>query len=579
MPNSAAIHHELISVIAHILLFFGISGLIVPLLKRIYISPVLGYLICGILIGPHGLAQLSSGSWIKFITISEPMTVQILGELGIISLMFMIGLELSVERLRALKHYIFGLGSSQIIITAVTIGLVASFFDNTTHASILIGASFSLSSTAIVMKLLEEKKLTGRPIGTLCFSILLMQDLAVIPILILASSFSNDVQGGIITTLLKSFLIGVLTIISVYYLGRKVLAPLLRSVSFSGTPEWLAAFIVFIVLLLAVITQSAGMSLALGAFMSGLLISETEFKYEVEVVVSPLKSLLLGIFFLSIGMMINIGEVAEYPFLLPICVIGLFTLKAIIIFFLTRVFKITRPLSIEASLYLAQPGEFALMILGVALSANLMPIEHIQFFLLVTVVSMMITPALFKIVPLVNKYCDKWITSGKGLEIPSDQHENNKIVIAGLGRVGQIIIETLEKQKISYIAFDHDAKKVYELKKKNFNVIYGDASKKALWHHIITKNVSAAIIAIDNHHATQHILTALRNAFPLIPIIVRAKDLKSCDILYDAGANHVVAETIESSMRIAALVMEITGKDNSDIQEEIKKLRNNLSMC
>jgi len=398
MEHVATQHHHLIDIISNILLFFAISGVVVPLMQRAKISPVLGYLICGIIIGPFGIAQLSDmHQWVSYISISNPETVNVLGELGIITLMFMIGLELSFDRLRELRRFIFGLGSAQILITALVICAIASFYDNSLQASILLGASFALSSTAIVMKLLEEQKLSSRPIGILCFSVLLMQDLAVVPILVLASSFTGDAQTNVLTALGTSLLLGAATVAAMYWLGKRVLTPTLRSVSFSTAPEWLAAFIVFLVLTCSVLTYAVGLSLALGAFMAGLLIAETEFKHEVEVVIAPLKGLLLGVFFLSVGMMVDLTEVMRHPGLLTASVIGIYTLKACILLLICLAFNVPGRHSVEASIYLAQPGEFALMILGVAMSTQLLPASDVQFFLLVTVVAMMVTPFLFKI--------------------------------------------------------------------------------------------------------------------------------------------------------------------------------------
>lgn len=574
MEHAVVDHNYLIDTIANILLFFAISGMVVPLLQRINISPVLGYLICGIIIGPFGVAQFSDVyPWLSYVSINELGTVQMLGELGIIALMFMIGLELSFDRLKELRRFIFGLGSAQILITALVIMAIASLFDNSLQASILLGASFALSSTAIVMKLLQEKKLFSRPIGILCFSVLLMQDLAVVPILVLASSFTGDAENSIVMALATSLLVGAVTVVVIYWLGKKVLTPLLQSISFSTTTEWLAAFIVFVVLAFSALTYFAGLSLALGAFMAGLLIGETEFKHEVEVIINPLKGLLLGIFFLSIGMMIDFTEVMRNPIMLSVSVIGIYALKASIILLLCLAFRVPGRQSAEASVYLAQPGEFALMILGVAMSTQLMPVSDAQFFLLVTVVAMMLTPLLFKLAPLAGNFGH--YIQGNRQNTPTSPTINgsNKVVIAGFGRIGQLIAKVLEEKCIPYIAFDHEGERVQQLKKQNFHVIYGDARKKELWHHLIGDNIEVAIIAIDDHHATKQILKSLRTQFPLLPVIVRSKNNEDLNMLYEEGANEVVAETLESSLRIAQLLMEKLGNDSEEVQRVIKKLR------
>ena len=234
MEPSATSVHLFTAVLSNILLFFGIAGVAVPLLQRLQMSPVLAYLLCGVVIGPYGLATLSDRyGWLSAVTIKEPDTVQMLGELGIITLMFMIGLELSLGRLKELKRYIFGLGSLQILVTALTIFLIAKWFDNSLEAAILLGASFVLSSTAIVMKLLEDRDLSNRPIGVLCFSILLMQDLAVVPILVLTASFTGTETDNIPATLLTALVLGAGTVLAIIMLGKRLLGPLLHSVSAS----------------------------------------------------------------------------------------------------------------------------------------------------------------------------------------------------------------------------------------------------------------------------------------------------------------------------------------------------------
>jgi CPA2 family monovalent cation:H+ antiporter-2 len=575
MEHAAPAAHHLALILSNILLFFGIAGIAVPLLQRLRMSPVLAYLLCGVFIGPYGLAALTdSYPWLSAITIDDLSTVQMLGELGIITLMFMIGLELSLGRLKELRRFIFGLGSAQIVVTALAIFLIAFWFGNALEAAILLGASFALSSTAIVMKLLEERRLSNRPIGILCFSILLMQDLAVVPILVLAASFTGASEGSIGITLLSALGIGLGTVLAMMFLGKRILAPLLQSVSASRNAEWLAAFIVFVVIACAAITEAAGLSLALGAFLAGLLIAETEFKHEVEVIVSPLKGLLLGIFFLSVGMMINVEEILRQPFLLALSVVGIFTLKAAIIFPLCLCFKIPHRQAAEASMYLAQPGEFALLILGVAMAGNLMPTYDVQFFLLVTALAMMLTPLLFRCAPLAANLSG-YLSKTPALEQDIPQLGERVVIIAGFGRVGKLLGNALTEQQIAYIGFDHNAERVQSLKREGFRIIYGDAKKPDLWHrlHLHSNNVIAAVIAIDDHTATHRIFKSIRAEWPLLPVIVRAKDTADMAALYDMGAKYVVAETLESSLSVARLLMQQVGTEDGTIEKIIKKLR------
>jgi CPA2 family monovalent cation:H+ antiporter-2 len=561
--------HHILDVMTHILLFLGIAGIIVPLLERIRVSAMLGYLFCGVLIGPFGLAAFADYSpWLKAITFQDSTTVHTLGEFGIIALMFMIGLELSFKRLRELGKYIFGLGSAQILITAAAISGIALFFDNSLQAAILLGASFALSSTAIVMKLLEEKHYSNQFVGVISFSILLMQDLAVVPILVLAGSFTGGEDTNIATALLEALVLGVVAVLLIYTVGKRVLRPLLQSISLSRNAEWLTAFVIFIIIGCASLTYVAGLSLALGAFLAGLLIAETEYRHEVETIISPIKGILLGMFFLSIGMMINMNELMRYPLLIPLSVVGIFLFKAMILFPLCRAFGLPSHQSATVAIFLAEPGEFALMVLGIAMSSALMPATHVQFFLLVTAFGMLCSPLLFKIAPVVAKWLEK-PTTEQDIVLSSD---SPVVVIAGFGRVGVLLARALHEQNIPYLAFDSSAERVQKLKKEGFSVVYGDARKLALWKHLQRDNVLAVMIALDDSHATHSILGAIRGEWPLVPIIVRSKDTSDMHTLYELGANYVIAETLESSLRAARIVMEEVGEQPEEIETVVRAL-------
>ena len=580
MDETITEHPRMLDLMSDTLIFFGIAGLVVPLLQRARMSPVLAYLLCGIAIGPFGFATIPGAArWLAPLTIEDSASVKLLGELGIVTLMFTIGLELSLARLRELKHYIFGLGTAQIVATAVVIFLVARLFDNSPKAAALIGASLALSSTAIVMKLLADRHLAGRPVGTLAFSILLMQDLAVVPILVMLASFGGG-EGAGVFAVLRALALGFATVFAIVFIGRRVLKPALRAVSVPHNAEWLAAFTGFFVVACAAITDVAGLSLALGAFLAGLLIAETEFRHEVETIVDPLKGLLLGIFFLSVGMTINVAEVARTPLLLAVSVVGIYVVKSALLFPLCLLFKVPPPRAAEAAVYLAQPGEFALLVLGAAMAMGLLSPEHAQFFLLVTTLAMMFTPLLFKLAPAAVALANRFSRSvSPDSEFPSA--EERIVIIAGFGRVGQLLGNALDELKIAYVAFDNDAERVQRLRARGFRVVFGDARKFDLWQRLHSGHASvvAAIIAIDDHSATHRILKSIRTEWPLLPIIVRAADTRDMEGLYDIGADYVVAETLESSLRMARIVMEKLDTEPGAIEKIIEQLweRNALS--
>ncbi|MBI1326164.1 MAG: sodium:proton exchanger [Alphaproteobacteria bacterium] len=571
------VNPHLLDVLANILLFFGIGALFVPLLQRLKISPVLGYLLCGIIIGPHGLGLfVDAHPWMKNITIRETDTVHLLGELGIMTLMFMIGLELSFHRLKELKKYIFGLGLAQILISALAIAVIARLFNNAPEVATVIGAAFALSSTAIVMKLLEERHLSNQPVGILCFSILLMQDLAVIPILVLTASFTGDDPAGVARAIITAIIVGIVTVTAILIVGRKLLGPLLHSATLARSPEWLAVFTVFMVVACAILTNIAGLSLALGAFLAGLLIAETEYRHEVEVIIAPLKGLLLGIFFLSVGMMIDIQEVLSHPVLLLVSVAGIYLVKITILFPLCLLFRIDARRAAKASIFLSQPGEFALLILGVAMSTRLMPVEDVQFFFLVTALAMAFSPVLFRFAPLAGNFAARIMGQREMPEALAPQEEEEaprKVIIAGFGRVGQMIAQILEEQKIPYIAFDYDAALAKTMEEAGTPIICADARHIETWQKFCDEKIMAAVIAIDDFDAKVEVLASLHNNWPLLQVIMRCRDTVEMNTLYDKGADYVVAETQESSLRIAQVLLGKAGTGLTEAENIVSKIR------
>lgn len=387
---------------AEILILLGIAGLTIPFLHKIGISPVLGYLLCGVALGPHGLAYwLHETGLIDRAGMAESNGANIrnFGELGVIFLMFMIGLKLPLQELWRMRHHILGLGSLQIILTGVIIFVIARYFGNTVDMSILLGACFALSSTAVVMQLLEEKGQTESAVGRLTFSILLMQDLAVIPILVLLGAFAAGSGASVALLGAKAILIAVLAVVLIYFLGRKVLEPLLSYLSPRRNPEWLMSVVLFLVIGTSLLTELAGMSAALGAFLAGFILAETKFKEEVQNIIAPVKGLLMGIFFLSIGMMIDIRTVLDNPLWLVLSVVGIGALKAGILFGLCLTFGLKKRLSAETAILMGQGGEFVFVIVTMAQAYGILPSKDAQFFMLVTALSLMATPFVSHLAP------------------------------------------------------------------------------------------------------------------------------------------------------------------------------------
>ncbi|MFN3827880.1 MAG: cation:proton antiporter [Micavibrio sp.] len=397
-----------ISHFSDLLLLLGVAGLTIPFLRKFKISPVLGFLICGVVLGPHGLLP-----WIdKVPGVSVPVTdgnkvIQSFAELGVIFLMFMIGLKLSLKDLWRMRLHIAGLGGLQIIVTALVIGVIARAFGNTLEISILLGACFALSSTAVVMQLFEERKAIHSPSGNVCFSILLMQDLAVVPILTMLNVFAASSGQSIGIMLIKSLIIAILAVMIIYVMGMKVLRPLLKYLHADDHSEWLMSFVLFVVIGAAMITEMVGLSAALGAFLAGLLMAETEKKSQIEHIIAPVKGLLLGIFFFSVGMIIDPVSFLANPLWIVASVIGIGLLKASLLFVLCRLFRLGSNLSAQVAIMLGQSGEFVFVIMALALVKGIIPPQDAQFFMIVTAFSMMMTPFIAGLAPMVGNIVEK----------------------------------------------------------------------------------------------------------------------------------------------------------------------------
>ena len=574
-------HAHALGSLSTVLIIFTIAGILVPIFQKFKISPILGYLICGLIIGPYGLTQLKDIiPPISHFTISDTSTVSLLGEIGIIFLMFMIGLELSLKRLLDMKKLVLGLGTAQILFTAIVISGIVLLFGNSIQTSIVIGFSFALSSTAIVMQLLEEQHQSNRSVGLVAFSILLMQDLAVVPLLVILGGLSAAGDGEpIIWVLLKSLAIAITVVVSIYMLGKKLLKPILGYLSLAKNPEWLISLVFLLAIGSAVLTQNLGLSAALGAFLAGLLVAETDFRHEVEIIIEPVKSLLLGIFFLSVGMQVDVLTIIEHPFWIPASVLGLFLLKTACLYPLARQFNIPKTTSMETSVRLAQAGEFALLMLGLAIASGIIPKHDGQFFLLVASLSIFMTPLLTKLSPVfIRKFhlnTNYLMENQDGIASSSDMRTKDLpiVLIAGYGRVGRLLGSLLEEQRIPFIAVEHNFEKVKLLKEQGHRVIFADARKIAIWRKLHVNSVKSIVIAIDAPDAAEMILKSLRTEWPNIPIIVRTHDTGHMDKLYSMGATHAIPEALETSMLIAAKTLSTIGIDEDVVELEIDHKR------
>ena len=536
--------------------------IIVPLFKRINISPILGYLAVGAIIGPHSLSIVSNVEDVSHVA-----------ELGIVFLLFSIGLELSFERLRSYRRLIFGLGAMQVIASTIVIGGVAYFWGNSPEASLIIGLCLALSSTAMVMQLLTERDEISTSHGRASFSVLLFQDLAVVPILILLPVLAAENNEAIWLDLGLSLLKAAIAIGVILLLGRLVFRRLFHIVAGTRNVDVFTAMILLSVLATSLLTAYAGLSLTLGAFLAGLLLAETEFRHQIESEVMPFKGLLLGLFFMSVGMMLDFSLVIDQAGLLILALIGLIALKSIIGIALARFFGFQMQDALRVGLYLSEAGEFAFVLIGQAMTVyNLIPVEVGQFMVILAGLSMVLTPFL---VYLAGQLGKQLATQDQSLSAPEsdDEGPNNHVIIAGYGRVGKTVASILKQQSVDYIALDLDADSVRHCQVSNEPVYYGDAARADVLKQVGADQAKVMLITLDEPLAALRIVQAVKELWPDLTILVRARDTEHSEELYTHGADSVMPETIEASLQLASMVLERVDVDEETISECLDKIR------
>ncbi|MEZ0223598.1 MAG: cation:proton antiporter, partial [Alphaproteobacteria bacterium] len=552
MENTHAIPY-----LREIVIILAAAGVLVPLFNRMHISPVLGYLLAGFAVGPYGLGSITQPQLglLAHITIRSPDEVALLAEFGVVFLLFSIGLELSPARLMAMRRLVFGLGSLQVLCTAAIIGPIAYAFGNNMAASIVLAFCLALSSTAIVMQILMDRRKLGTPLGRACFSILLMQDFAAVPILILLGVFSGGATGEVGAAVMTALVKAGAAIGIILFAGRYIMGPLFRIAGSSAAAEPFMAVTLLTVIVTAAITGMAGLSMALGAFLAGLLLAETEYRHAIEVYMEPFKGLLLGLFFMTVGMGIDPSMVRENVMWLCLSVVGLMFIKAGVIAPFARLFGLTWGHAIEAGLLLGQAGEFAFVIVGSAMTLKLLPAETGQFMLIVTSLSMILTPLTAWGARKIRLYVDRK-NSGIRESVASEIPElHGHIIVAGIGRVGRAIARVLDEEVIPYVSIDNNTSVVAEKRKAGREVFYGDASRYELLKQFYPEKAIAIVLTMDDSRAAATAIENIRKYWPDVPVFARARDKRVARVLHKAGAAGVVAETVETSLQLITYLL------------------------
>jgi len=538
------------------LVVLGTAGIVVPLVRRWGLSPILGYLGAGAVLGPLGLGSVSKGiPVICWFTITDAENVAGIAELGIVFLLFLIGLELSFPRLSTMRHLVVGLGGSQVLLTSALIGGAVFAITGNPSEAIVLGTSLSLSSTAIVLELLSNQERLTTSVGRASFSVLLAQDLAVIPILLFISILAARSGGSPLVSLASALLQAAVAVIVIVAFGRVLLRPLFRLVATARSNELFIAAVLFVIVAAGVIADQAGLSMALGAFVAGLLLAETEYRKAIEATVAPFKGLLLGIFFFTIGMNIDFRELLREPLLLFGVVVGLLAVKSLLLIGLGRAFQLSWPVATETGLLLGPGGEFAFVSIGMAAAAGLVERSLATFVLAVTPITMALTPLL----SIGARRLAAKLNLGKAIDpeltVRPAGGQRHAIVV-GYGRVGKVVCSLLRQHGIPYIVADSDAVTVTRDRRDGHDVYYGDAADPGFLKICGLANAAGVVITIHTASAIDEVVEHVREMRPDILIVSRARDADHARHLYSLGATDAVPETIEASLQLseAALV-------------------------
>ncbi len=546
--------------LADILVLLAAAVIAVPVFQRLGLGSVLGYLAAGAVVGPWGFGFIDQIDEIRHIA-----------EFGVIFLLFIIGIELKPARLWAMRRMVFGLGTAQVMVTGLVIAGLALLFDQPLKIAVIIGFGLALSSTAFGLQILTERGEMGTSHGRTAFSVLLLQDLAVVPLLALVSLLAAE------TTLLEgiefAILDAVLAIAFVILVGRFLLSPVLRLVATSRTAEVFTAAAVFAVLGTAWLMEAVGLSLALGAFLAGLMMAESNYRHQVIADIQPFRGILLGLFFMGVGMSIDFGLLGKQGVLIAGLVLGLLLFKSVILWALCRLMGVATPHATRVALLLSQSGEFGFVLFGLAAISGILPADLFHMLTLVVALTMVTTP-------LMANFCE---FAGKCLNKATVRHDVSTnhietgqphVIIAGFGRVGRRVARILQTGDVPYLAIDSNADRVLEGRHDGFSVFYGDASKVDVLKAAGAGQAGVLVCTLDHVVPAVRLVNMMRQHYPKITIHARGRDRHHCEQLLKAGATIAISETLEASLQIGAAVLNTMGVFDEDATALIDSFRN-----
>ncbi len=541
-------HAEISPLMKDALVILGATGIIIPLFARFRVTPIIGFILVGLLVGPYGLGRMVfEYEWLSHVTITDPERLEPFAEFGIILLLFTIGLELSFNRLWQLRKLVFGLGALELLVIGALLAAVLSMMGQYWTGAIALGLALAFSSTALVLPISG----TNTPVGRAALSMLLFEDIMIVPIIFLlgalAPNMSGDGLGNLWTTLWQ----GGLVIAALMIGGRFLLPRLFAQAARTKSPELFLAASMLVVIGASLVTAFVGLSPIVGALLAGLLIAETEYHTEVEGIMEPFKGLALGIFLITIGMGIDLETIWDNLAMIATAVIGVLLLKALVTGVLLRLMGARSATATETGILMASPSETSLIVLAAASSAMLIQPGTAQFWQIVTAIGLTVTPLL----AMLGKQLARSVDAAPTLEHLEGDADTPRVIIVGFGRVGKLIAQMLQRHSQPYVAIDSNPDLIEEARREGYYAVFGNALREDALDKLGIDRATAVILTMDEHILAQRMVKKLRAAHPHLPIIARARDSFHAAELYRSGASTAVPETLESSLQLSEAVL------------------------
>lgn len=537
----------------------GAAIVAVPIFQRLGLGSVLGYLAAGAIVGPWG-----------FGFIGEVEEIRHIAEFGVVFLLFVIGIELKPARLWVMRRMVFGLGSAQVILTGLALAGLALLFELPLTTGVIVGFGLALSSTAFGLQILTERGQLGTVVGRTAFSVLLLQDLAVVPLLTLVSILTQD--ASLVEGLEFAILEAAVVIIIVILVGRYLLTPVLRLAATSRTAEIFTAAAVLAVLGMAWLMSAVGLSMVLGAFLAGLMLADSPYRHQVVADIQPFRGILLGLFFMVVGMSIDFGLIRDQSLPIIGLVVGLLLIKTLLLWVLCRLMGVSSGNASRISLLLSQSGEFGFVLFGLAAVTGVMTTELFQMLTVIVALTMVTTPVMARLGERIDRHL-----AGK-----PDTHDvstadlaagRGHVIVAGFGRVGRRLATLLDACQVPYLALDIEANSVAEGRANGYSVFYGDATRVDVLKVAGAERASVLVSALDQAKAVDRLVQIMRQHYPGTPIYARARDRRQCERLRRAGVSTAISETLEASLQLGRAVLQANGVPSDEVRRQLWAFR------